>query len=200
MSTVIQQELEQFRVNYQLSLTQFFEDQSIALEESLGKQSQGLSDAVDKFKGVFEEEYSKRHGFLDSLNIQHENLLKSAKTIEHLAEAIGLNKAGQFDELAQVSHSISHQVSIMNKSFEKASKDFSDITSKMKPEMQSYFKRANKGVEEYFKSFDDVSSKIYGPLYDIAAYLITAKKELTARKEQLDNEEKTINANRDIGK
>lgn len=34
----------------------------------------------------------------------------------------------------------------------------------MRPEMDDYFKRANKSVEEYFTAFDATSSRIYGRL------------------------------------
>ena len=189
MSAVVQDELEQFRINYQDNLKLFFDTQSIALEESLGKQNKGLTDAVDKFKGVFEEEYSKRHGFLNSLNEQYENLMKSAKTIEHLAETIGLSKVGRFGELEHLTDSIGRQVSQMNKSFEKASKNFETVALKMQPQMDDYFKRANEGVEKYFSSFDNVSSRIHSQLFEAAEFLIVA------RKEQLETEKLSDNGN-----
>lgn len=185
MSSVVQDELERFRIDYQQNLTSFFEAQSDALEESLGRQSQGLTDAVDKFKGVFEEEYSKRHDFLNGLNVQYDNLIKSAATIEHLANTIGLNKTSQFVELQHVSDSIGRQVSAMNSAFSEASAKFTTVSSQMIPQMDDYFKRANEGVEKYFKGMDNASSKIHEQLSNAAEFLIIARQEQISEDEKL---------------
>ncbi|MFT4941073.1 MAG: biopolymer transport protein ExbB/TolQ [Paraglaciecola sp.] len=177
MSTTIQSELETFRVDYQSNLTAFFEQQNTALEDTLGKQRNSLVDVIDRFKAVFELEYGQRHELLGSFSKQHEELLKSANTIEHLAKAVGLHEASRLSEIEDAGDAIGRQVSSLKKEFALASNQFQLLVSQMQPQMDSYFVRATKSTEEYFASFDKVAARIYGRLDSAAELLITAKQE-----------------------
>ena len=55
-SQIVQQELEQFRLTYQASLQDFFNEQNNLLEGSLGQQREGLAKVVANLQGVFQEE------------------------------------------------------------------------------------------------------------------------------------------------
>ena len=177
MSTTIQSELETFRVDYQSNLTTFFEQQNTALEDTLGKQRNNLVDVIDRFKDVFELEYEQRLELLGAFSKQHEELLKSAETIEHLAKAVGLHEASRLSEIEDAGDAIGRQVSSLKKEFALASNQFQLLVSQMQPQMDSYFVRATKSTEEYFASFDKVAARIYGRLDSAAELLITAKQE-----------------------
>ncbi|MGF1760072.1 hypothetical protein L4D76_19460 [Photobacterium sagamiensis] len=188
MSHTVQTELEIFRTDYQNNLVDFFTAQNNALEDTLGKQRNSLVEVIDKFKVVFEDEYSQRHDLLDSLNDQYLYLMESAEKIEHLAKAVGLHESARMSELENAGNSIGRAVGQLNRAFENASQDFSHVASQMRPEMDSYFERANKGVEKYFSSFDKISSRIYSRLDRAAELLITAREEELAQQKEAKNE------------
>jgi hypothetical protein len=177
MSKTVQCELERFRVDYQANLSSFFEEQNNSLELALGQQQNGLIEVVDKFKGVFEEEYQNRFDLIKDLTTQHENLLTSVEVIENLAKAVGLHETARMSEIEDTADAIGRQVGYLKKEFSNAAKEFNSVASQLKPQMDSYFSRANDSVEQYFSSFDKVSAKIYGRLDRAAELLIIAKNE-----------------------
>jgi hypothetical protein len=177
MSNTIQGELERFRVDYQANLTSFFEEQNNSLELALGQQKNGLIEVVDKFKGVFEEEYQNRFDLIKDLTTQHENLLTSVAVIENLAKSVGLHEVSRMSEIEDTADAIGRQVGYLKKEFSNAAKEFNSVAGQLKPQMDSYFSRANDSVEQYFSNFDKVSAKIYGRLDRAAELLIISKNE-----------------------
>ncbi|GAM73606.1 putative membrane protein [Vibrio ishigakensis] len=164
MSNTVQTELESFRDAYQASLTEYFEEQNRLLDESLNEQKSGLNEVVDNFRGVFEEEYTKRKELLEDLDKQFIQLAEAAERVQSMAKAMGLEKASWASEIQLVQQSIGRQVADLGKAFAESSTQFAAVASQMRPEMDDYFKRANKSVEEYFTAFDATSSRIYGRL------------------------------------
>ncbi|GEA51421.1 hypothetical protein VIN01S_22250 [Vibrio inusitatus NBRC 102082] len=164
MSSTVQTELESFRDAYQASLTHYFTEQNRLLDESLNEQKSGLNDVVDNFRGVFEEEYTKRKELLEDLDKQFIQLAEAAERVQSMAKAMGLEKASWASEIQLVQQSIGRQVADLGKAFAESSTQFAAVASQMRPEMDDYFKRANKSVEEYFTVFDATSSRIYGRL------------------------------------
>jgi hypothetical protein len=177
MSNTVQGELERFRVDYQASLSSFFEEQNSSLELALGQQKNGLIEVVERFKGVFEEEYQSRFDLIKDLTVQHENLLKSVEVIENLAKSVGLHELSRMSEIEDTADAIGRQVGYLKKEFSNAAKEFNSVASQLKPQMDNYFSRANDSVEQYFSSFDKVSAKIYGRLDRAAELLIISKNE-----------------------
>ncbi|MEZ8946200.1 hypothetical protein AB6E30_19370 [Vibrio sp. 10N.247.311.12] len=177
MSRTVQGELKTFRDEYQQNLTTYFEEQNNALEKSLESQKDGLNQVVQNFAGVFKEEYDKRSQLITDLNTQYAQLVDSTTRIQSMAKAIGLDRANSLSELQLHEQTLGRQVRELNTSFTKASEEFTKVAANMKPEMDDYFARANKGVAEYFTSFDEVSSRIYTRLDRAAELFITAKEE-----------------------
>ncbi|NDW20406.1 hypothetical protein [Alteromonas hispanica] len=175
MSHTIQTELEAFRIEYQKNLTTFFEDQSNLLEDSLNKQTTGLVDAVNRFKQVFEEEYQTRHNLLQELTQQHENLQSSAKTIENLAQAIGLSKTATLSELQDIANTMGRHIGALKKDYEQASRVFREVTEGLPKAMEKYFTQANQSTEQFFNTFDEAAANIHNRLAQAADYLVSAK-------------------------
>lgn len=119
MSQTVQTELEAFREQYQQNLTNYFSQQNTLLEESLGKQRDGLNGVVENFRKVFESEYQTRHNLLQELTAQHTELQKSAKTIEQVAKAIGLNEASKMAELQDAARTMVERLDSLNWSTQK---------------------------------------------------------------------------------
>ncbi|QUM81401.1 chemotaxis protein [Moritella sp. 5] len=175
MSNAVQVELEAFRKQYQTNLNEFFEQQNTSLEQTLGKQADKLSSVVDQFKDTFESEYKTRHNLLDNLTSQHENLQKSAKTIEKMAKAVGLHEAAKMSELQDAAATIGKQVGHLKKEYTQASIAFKEVTEDMPKAMANYFERANSSFETFFNDFDSSASAIHNRLVQAADFLIEAK-------------------------
>ncbi|GEA51414.1 hypothetical protein VIN01S_22180 [Vibrio inusitatus NBRC 102082] len=175
MSDTVQKELESFRVQYQENLTGYFERQNNLLEDSLGKQRDGLNGVVENFRKVFEEEYQTRHNLLQELTAQYQKLESSAQVVERVAKAIGLNEAAKMAELQEAAMSMGKQIALLKKEYVTASASFNDVAQNLPKAMDEYFTRANQSFETFFNDFDDSASKIHNKLSQAAGYLINSQ-------------------------
>jgi hypothetical protein len=185
MSSTIQIELESFREEYQEKLTSYFTDQNNLLDSSLNAQRDGLNDVVDNFKAVFEDDYIKRSDMLNDLNLHHKQMVDVIERVQTMAKAFGLENASWVDTLQLQSQHVSRQVADLGLSFSKASEEFKLLSGQMRPEMDDYFKRANKSVSEYFSSFDATSSRIYTRLDSAVDLMVTVIEEANQEKLEL---------------
>ncbi|TWX73792.1 MotA/TolQ/ExbB proton channel family protein [Colwellia sp. C1TZA3] len=185
MSSTVQIELERFREEYQEKLTSYFTEQNNLLDNSLNAQRDGLNDVVDNFKTVFEEEYCKRSDMLNDLNVHHKQMVDVIERVQTMAKAFGLENASWVDTLQLQSQHVSRQVADLGLSFSKASEEFKLLSGQMRPEMDDYFKRANKSVSEYFSSFDATSSRIYTRLDSAVDLMVTVIEEANQEKNEL---------------
>ncbi|NOI89788.1 chemotaxis protein [Vibrio splendidus] len=175
MSQTVQTELEAFREQYQQNLTNYFTQQNTLLEDSLGKQRDGLNGVVDNFRKVFESEYQTRHNLLQELTAQHTELQKSAKTIEQVAKAIGLNEASKMAELQDAARTMGREIGQLKLEYSKAAATFNDVTENLPKAMDEYFTRANQSFESFFGDFDTAASSIHNKLSQAAGYLINSQ-------------------------
>ncbi|MDN3696188.1 chemotaxis protein [Vibrio cortegadensis] len=175
MSQTVQTELEAFREQYQQNLTGYFTQQNTLLEDSLGKQRDGLNGVVDNFRKVFESEYQTRHNLLQELTAQHTELQKSAKTIEQVAKAIGLNEASKMAELQDAARTMGREIGQLKLEYSKAAATFNDVTENLPKAMDEYFTRANQSFESFFGDFDTAASSIHNKLSQAAGYLINSQ-------------------------
>jgi hypothetical protein len=185
MSSTIQIELESFREEYQEKLTSYFTEQNNLLDSSLNAQRDGLNDVVDNFKAVFEDDYIKRSDMLNDLNLHHKQMVDVIERVQTMAKAFGLENASWVDTLQLQSQHVSRQVADLGLSFSKASEEFKLLSGQMRPEMDDYFKRANKSVSEYFSSFDATSSRIYTRLDSAVDLMVTVIEEANQEKLEL---------------
>jgi len=175
MSRAVQSELETFRAQYQENLNDFFNQQNNLLEDTLGKQRNNLIEVVDRFKGVFEQEYQTRHNLLQELTAQYQHLQSSVVTIERLVKAIGLTESSTFSQLEDIARNTGIQVGELKKQYTEASAVFKEITEGLPKAMHQYYEQANQSTELYFKGFDEAASKIHNRLAQAADFLIEAK-------------------------
>ncbi len=185
MSLVIQEELESFRAVYQENLSDYFNQQNEILDKSLNAQRDGLNEVVANFKHVFEDEYKKRNSLITDLNTHHKQMIDVIDRIQSMAKALGLENTSWVDTLQQQSQTVSRQMAQLGLAFSSASEEFKALTSQMRPEMDDYFKRANKSVNEYFSSFDATSSRIYSRLDSAVDLMMTVIQEAKHEKDNI---------------
>ncbi|MDP5130933.1 MAG: hypothetical protein NWQ54_08610, partial [Paraglaciecola sp.] len=81
--------------------------------------------------------------------------------------------------------SVGRQMAQLGLTFASASEEFKALSSQMRPEMDDYFKRANKSVSEYFNSFDATSSRIYSRLDSAVDLMMTVIQEAKQEKDNV---------------
>ena len=185
MSSTIQLELESFREEYQQKLTHYFNQQNTLLDHSLNAQRDGLNEVVGNFKAVFEDEYNKRSDLIEDLNTHHKQMIDVIERVQTMAKSLGLENTSWVDTLQLQSQHIGRQMADLGLVFSSASEEFKSLTGQMRPEMDDYFKRANKSAGEYFSSFDATSSRIYTRLDSAVDLMITVMEEAKQEKENL---------------
>lgn len=185
VSTVVQSELELFRTEYQKNLTGFFEQQETMLDETLGKQRDGLAGVVADYRKAFEEENALRAGQYSAIKEQYELLQQGVSLVQQLVEAVGLNKAAAFDQLQDIAKSVGSQVSLLRKEYGQAAQKFSDMTEQMPKAMDGYYQRAEQSHDEFFKSFDASAAKVHSCLAEAAGLLVTAMQTIEMYKQSL---------------
>ena len=76
-STVLQQELQDFREAYQINLTDFFDKQNAAFEQTLGRQIEGLQGIITELENQFKQmttAQTELHGAQKTINSQLESI------------------------------------------------------------------------------------------------------------------------------
>ncbi|WP_207064027.1 MotA/TolQ/ExbB proton channel family protein [Motiliproteus sp. SC1-56] len=178
MSSVVQQELERFRLEYQQNLTGFFDKQANLLEKTLGEQREGLAGVVEDFRSAFKEENEIRRQQYLAIDQQHTQLKEGVSLVEELIEAVGMNKAGAFSQLEDASKAISAQVGMLRRSYEEAATRFNRMTEQMPEAMNGYFEKAKVSNERFFDNFDEAAAQVHGKLADAANLLVTAMQQI----------------------
>ncbi|WP_417228304.1 hypothetical protein [Amphritea sp.] len=178
MSNVVQRELEVFRIEYQKNLTEFFDLQGNLLEATLGEQREGLAGVVSDYKEAFVQENKLRQGQFEAINQQHQKLLEGVEVVSQLVEAVGINKAGAFNQLEDTAQAVSAQVGKLRRTYEEASNRFNDMTEQMPEAMNDYFNRSKSTNERFFNNFDEAAAQVHGKLADAANLLVTAMQQI----------------------
>ena len=185
VSVVVQQELESFRKEYQQNLTGFFDQQETLLDETLGRQRDGLAGVVADYRKAFEEENELRVGQYAAIKEQYEQLQQGVSLVQQLVEAVGLNKAASFDQLQDIARSVGSQVTLLRKEYGQAAQKFSDMTEQLPKAMDDYYRRAEKSHGEFFESFDAAAAKANSRLAEAAGLLVTAMQAIEMHKQSL---------------
>jgi hypothetical protein len=188
MSGVVQSELEHFRVEYQNNLNSFFEQQSNLLEETLGKQRDGLAGVVDDFKAVFKEENELRQNQFKTLVEHHQKQVESVKIVRELIEAVGLTNSTVFNQIEDASKAVNKQVGLLRKEYVEASSKFNAITERMPEAMGEYLSSARESHEQFFSNFDDAAAQVHGKLAEAANLLVTAMQQIDVQLNRQDTD------------
>ncbi len=144
----LQDELETFRLEYQSSLTQFFSEQNNLLDETLGKQKEGLSLVIDQLQTTFKQEVTARAKLTDEVNQNLAKIKKTTTIISELVEKTGMNSNDRFEQLQQLSNSTANQAEKVTQAYEKMSNSY-DHSLDM---MSDRFDRQTRQMNDYFES------------------------------------------------
>jgi uncharacterized protein YoxC len=175
-------------VEYQENMSHFFSQQENLLEQTLGKQREGLAGVVTDFRQVFEDEHKMRREQFSAVTSQYVQLQEGVALVQELVEAVGMNKSAAFDQLNDTARSVSAQVGKLRQSYDEAAERFNKMTEQMPEAMSQYFEVARNGNDRFFEQFDDSAAKVHGKLAEAASLLVTAMQTIEMHRIEFDGE------------
>lgn len=178
MSSVVQSELERFRISYQDNLQAFFHSQESLLEKTLGEQREGLSQVISDYRIAFTEEFDLRKKQYEAVDLQYKSLQEGVGCVQELVEAVGFNKASSFSQIEDTARAISSQVGKLRLAFEESAERFNKIVEEVPEAMSEYFASAKQTNVKFFGDFDEAAAKVHGKLADAANLLVTAMQQI----------------------
>ena len=203
----LQEELETFRLEYQTSLNQFFVEQNNLLEDTLGKQKEGLNIVVSNLQTTFQEEAKTRANLTQEINHSLVNIEKTTKTVSDLVNQTGINSSERLQQLQELANHSAKQVETIEKYYEQMNHQFEQQLTEMKDHFESilkqiitefnqlsqqtnqqiseYLSRAHNSYGESFEQADSAMANICSQLnntsnglMNVAEYLVAAAKDL----------------------
>jgi DNA anti-recombination protein RmuC len=177
----VQNELENFRVEYQSSLNTFFDQQNNLLNETLGKQREGLSEVVSSLQKTFNDEAEKRQQMSQQVDKSMQNVLNTTQKVSNLANVLGLSSSERLGELQELSRTIGGEAHRVEKAYQSMTDQFEKALVQGNEELARYLDKANESYVGYFTAFDSATTKVYkelnntsGELLKAAQYLVVA--------------------------
>lgn len=182
---VVEQELQQFRLSYQASLTDFFSQQNNLLEETLGSQRDGLAKVVSDCNEVFIEEYQRRKQISAELGTSLKDMQDAILLVSNLVDSVKMLDAAYINTIEQAASSIGRQMSGFEKQHQATQQVLNQFMQQVPEALNSYFNRANESHMKFFTNMDEAAARIHQRLLQSAEYLVSAQ----ITKQQFEMEE-----------
>ena len=163
-SDMVQTELDQFRLTYQDSLTQFFAEQNQLLEGTLGQQREGLAKVVANLERVFSQEVERRR----QLNESMDKIQETVEVVNRLAIAVGLNSEQQKSSMKQFVRELSQEVKGVEQ-------QYSNYANKLEQILQAWSNNVLTSQNKFFSEADSAMAKVSGGLLEAANVLVAAE-------------------------
>ena len=180
MSDTTQQQLETFQVAYQRNLQEFFDRQNNLLEESLGKQRDGLAGVVRELDGIFQKEYERRKELTNDITsrvkeIQEvtEYVHNAATSIAQLGSAVESSHAARIEQLTEISRSVGDQIDRL----EKGNRQLTDNYQVSMQSLEQMLQQMIDGEQNFFRDADSAMAKVSGGLLEAANILVEVNRE-----------------------
>jgi hypothetical protein len=196
----VQDGLQQFRIEYQQSLTDFFEEQNNLLNDTLGQQRDGLAAVVLDLKNTFQEEASKRKELSQEVNSSLQKMQETVAIVTNLTNAIGLNSNERLAQLEELARTIGDEARMVESSYKKMSNqyeqileqitnEFNQILAQTNQQINDYLKNASETYSSNFQDADKAMAKICGELnqtslglHQVSQYLVASVNDLQTQK------------------
>lgn len=160
----VQQELESFRLDYQASLQEFFSQQNNLLNDTLGKEREGLAGVVANLQQSFSAEATQRKQMTEQVDSSLERIGQTVKTVNTLASSIGMTSSERLAQLQELAGTIGNEAHRVERSYQNMTEQFNEALSNGNKHLNEYLKQANeaytKSIENADKAAADVCSKL----------------------------------------
>ncbi|MFN7715435.1 MAG: hypothetical protein ACK5QS_08155 [Pseudanabaenaceae cyanobacterium] len=179
MSDTTQQQLETFQIAYQQNLQEFFNLQNNLLEESLGKQRDGLAGVVRELDAIFREEYDRRKELTNDITARVKEIREvtqyihqAATSIARLGSAVQSSHDTRIAQLTEISRNVGDQVDRL----EMSNRQLTDNYQVSMQSLEKMLQQMINGEQNFFKQADSAMAKVSGGLLDAANILVEVTK------------------------
>ena len=187
----VQQELEQFRLDYQAALQDFFTQQNNLLNDTLGEQREGLAGVVANLQQTFSEETSQRREMTAQVDRSLDRIKETVQTVNRLASAMGMTSSERLGQLQELARTISNEAHRVEHSYQSMTEQFNEALNNGNEQLNDYLRQANetytKSIEDTDKAAAEVCSKLnetsHG-LMSVAEFLVSAANDLKNSSEE----------------
>jgi hypothetical protein len=186
----VQNELENFRIEYQSSLTTFFDLQNNLLNETLGKQREGLAEVVASLQQTFNHEAEKRQQMSQQVDEGMTKILNTTQTVSNLATAIGISSSERLGQLQELSRTIGGEAHRVEKAYQNMTNQFEKALIQGNEELSGYLRKANDSYANYFTKFDVATAEVYKELNNTSEQLLESAQYLVVAADRQNSQEK----------
>ena len=183
----VEHELENFRVNYQLALVAFFNEQNNLLNETLGEQRDGLAGVVADLQRVFLEETERRRELADQVNNSVAKINGTVQTVSQFANTVGLNSSERLAQLIELSRTISGEAQRVENAYRNMGNQFNLALGRWNEEIIAYLNQATASQTNFFNQADSSMANICNGLNETASGLIDVSHYLVAAANEAKN-------------
>ena len=181
----VQQELEQFRLDYQAALQEFFTQQNNLLNDTLGKQREGLAGVVVDLQQTFNEEATQRKEMSAQVDRSLDRIGETVKTVNTLASAMGMNSSERLGQLQELARTIGGEAHKVERSYQSMTEQFNTALNDGNEKLNDYLKQANETYTRSIQDADEAAAKVciqlnetsHG-LMSVAEFLVSAANDL----------------------
>lgn len=149
----VQIELERFRLEYQVSLTDFFDKQNQLLDETLGRQKEGLAEVVNNLQTTFKEESETRKQLTGEVNQSLTNIKETTRIVSNLVNATGMNSSERYAQLQELAETLGNEAEKVETAYQQMTNQFREISQIITHEFKNI-------LGEITQEFDLLSTKI----------------------------------------
>ncbi|MDB9320293.1 MULTISPECIES: hypothetical protein [Cyanophyceae] len=170
----VEDDLTRFREEYQRNLQMFFEEQNTLLDDTLGRQQEGLSGVVNNLDQVFRDECQRRSELTQAVDASMTKIQESVAQINKLVIAAGLNDVQRLIQLEILARGIGEEVERVENSYRNLTQKFDDSLHAWEGHVQGSMEKTFELQVKFFQQADTAMSKVCGDLLRTAKVLVAA--------------------------
>ena len=183
----VQQELEQFRLDYQAALQNFFTQQNDLLNDTLGKQREGLAGVVVDLQQTFNEEATQRKEMSAQVDRSLDRIGETVKTVNTLASAMGMNSSERLGQLQELARTIGGEAHKVERSYQSMTEQFNTALNDGNEKLNDYLKQANETYTRSIQDADEAAAKVCTQLNETSHGLMSVAEFLVSAANDLQN-------------
>ena len=183
----VQQELEQFRLDYQAALQEFFTQQNDLLNDTLGKQREGLAGVVIDLQQTFSEEATQRKEMSVQVDRSLDRIGETIKTVNTLASAMGMNSSERLGQLQELARTIGGEAHKVERSYQSMTEQFNTALDSGNEKLNDYLKQANETYTRSIQDADEAAAKVCTQLNETSHGLMSVAEFLVSAANDLQN-------------
>ena len=167
----VQDELSNFRFQYQAALSSFFEEQNNLLEGTLGEQREGLKRVVDSLDAVFKDEEERITQSMDKIR-------DTTETVVRMLNTLGLADGSRLVLLTELNRKAVDQMNRLEQSYRGLVEQLEGTLQRSNLHISETLEKAWRHEERFFSEAADATAQISSTLLETANYILVSAEQI----------------------